>query len=90
MGSEGCAPGREAASAPAAQARFSASSCVATLEQRDEEAGGEGIARGRPVDRLDHRWCRPCDLLAVVEQHRALGTEREGDEAVPARSDSSS
>ena len=53
VGREGCAPKREAASAPAAQERRSASSRARALEQRDEQAGGERVAGGRAVDRVD-------------------------------------
>ena len=55
VGSDGWAPKRDAASAPAAQARRSASSALASLEQRDEQAGRERVAGGRAVDRVDGR-----------------------------------
>ena len=55
---------------------------VAALEQRDEQAGGEGVAGRGAVDDLDLRRRRARDLLAVLEQDRALGAERERDEAV--------
>ena len=57
---------------------------LAPLEQRDEEAGGEGVAGGRAVDRVDGRRLGAGDLLPVLEQHRALGAERDRDEAVAA------
>ena len=64
---------------------------VAPLEQRDEQARGERVARCSAVDDLDARRRRPRDLLPVLEQHRALGAERERDEAVACgASDSSS
>ena len=53
VGSDGCAPWRDAATAPAAHARASASSRSRVLEQRDEETGRERVARGRAVDRVD-------------------------------------
>ena len=84
VGSDGCAPKREAAIAPAAQARRSASSRVAALEQRDEQAGGERVAGGRAVDGVDLRRLGARHLLPVLEQHRALGAERERDQAVAA------
>ena len=62
------------------QARRSASSRVAALEQRDDEARGERVAGAGAVDRLDRRRLRACDLLPVLEQHRAFGAEREADE----------
>ena len=55
---------------------------VTTLEQRDEQTGGERVSRGGAVDGIDPRRRRPRDLLAVLEQHRSLGAERERDEAV--------
>ena len=90
VGSDGCAPKRDAASAPAAHARRSASSRLAALEQRDEQAGGERVAGGGAVDGVDLRRLGARDLLAVLEQHRALGAERDGDEAVAPPSASSS
>ena len=57
---------------------------VAALEQRDEQARGEGIARSGAVDRVDLRRLGARDLLPVLEQHRALGAERHRDEAVAA------
>ena len=58
---------------------------VAALEQRDEQARGEGVAGGGAVDDLDLRRRRARHLLAVLEQDRALGAERERDETVGAR-----
>ena len=40
---------------------------VAALEQRDDEAGGERVARGGAVHRLDRRRRRAGDLAAVLE-----------------------
>ena len=55
VGRDGCAPSRDAASAPAAHARRSASSRGAPLEQRDDEAGGERVAGRGAVDGVDPR-----------------------------------
>ena len=57
---------------------------VATLEQRDDEARGERVAGRGAVDDVDPRRCRARDLLPVLEQHGALGTERQSDEPVGA------
>ena len=84
VGRDGCAPKREAASAPAAQARPQRLLALAALEQRDEQAGGERVAGGSAVDGVDLRRLGTRDLLAVLEQDRALGAERERDEAVAA------
>ena len=54
------------------------------FEQRHDEARGERIARSGAVDRLHGRRRRARDLHPVLEQHRALGAERDRDEAVPA------
>ena len=50
----------------------------------------ESVARGRPVDGLHGRRSSTRDLLPVLEQDGALGTERERDEAVLCESASSS
>ena len=55
---------------------------VATFEQRDEEARGERVSGGGPVDGVDGRRCCPRDLLPVLAEHGALGTERDRDEPV--------
>ena len=89
VGSDGWAPKRDAASAPAAQARRSASWAPA-LEQRHQQARRERVAGGRAVDRLDARRRRTRDLDSVVEEDRALGAERERDEAVDGRTSASS
>ena len=57
---------------------------VEPLEPGDEQAGGEGVAGRRAVDRVDPGWLRARDLLPVLLQHRALGTERHGDDPVAA------
>ena len=71
-GNDGCAPCREAASAPAAHARRSASS-DSTLEQRNEEAGGERVAGRRSVDGVDLRRSSARHLFPALEEHGALG-----------------
>ena len=48
-----------------------------SLEQGDEQAGGEGVPGGRAVDRDDSRGRRTGDLVSVLEQDRSLGPERE-------------
>ena len=85
VGSDGCAPNRDAASAPAAQARRRASSRLAALEQRDQQTGGERVAGRGAVDDLHWRRRRARDLLPVLQQHGALGAERERDEPVAPR-----
>src|ERR687891_419149 len=55
-----------------------------TFEERDEEARRERVPRPGSVDHLHRRRLRARDLLALVEQHRALGAERHGDETVAA------
>ena len=54
------------------------------LEQRHDEARRKRVACGRAVDDLDVRGCGAGDLLPVLEQDRALRSERESDEAVGA------
>ena len=57
---------------------------ISALEQRDEQAGREGVARGGAVDGVDLRRLGARHLLPVVEQQRALGAERHRHEAVAA------
>ncbi len=52
------------------------------LEERDEQTSREGIARRRPVDGVDRRWCRTRDLLPVLVQYGAFGAQRHRQEAV--------
>ncbi len=52
------------------------------LEPRDEQAGGERVSGGGAVDGVDRRRLGAGDLLPVLEQDRALGAERDGDDAV--------
>ena len=52
----------------------------APLEVRDDEAGGERVARRSAVDRFYLRRLCPRDLLAVLEQDGALRSKRERDE----------
>ena len=85
MGSDGCAPCRDAATAPAAHDAPERLVEVSVLEQRDEQAGREGVARGRAVDRFDDGRDGACDLLPVLQQQRPLGAERHRDEPVSAR-----
>ena len=59
---------------------------VAAFEQRDDEAGGEGVARGGPVLDLDARRCGARNLHPVLEQRRAGSSIGDGDE-LPARDD---
>ena len=82
VGREGCAPKRDAARAPAAHDRRSAVSGSRPSSQRDEQAGGEGVAGRRAVDRVHLRRLRPRDLLAVLQQHRPLRSERQGHDPV--------
>ena len=77
VGSDGCAPGREAAIAPGRAGAAQRLLPVAALEQRDDEAGGERVAGGRAVDGLHARRRGARDLAAVLEQDRALGAERQ-------------
>ena len=63
----------------------SASSRSLVLEQRDEKAGRERVAGGRAVDRFHVGRAGARDLLSVLEQQRALGSERHRDEPVSAR-----
>ena len=83
VGREGCAPRREAASAPAAHARASASprsrpSSSETTRQRGERVTGCGA-----VHSLDARGGRARDLDAVLEERGSLGAVGDGDELSP-------
>jgi hypothetical protein len=40
---------------------------LAALEQRDNEARGERVARGRSVDRVHERRARARDLPAILQ-----------------------
>jgi len=59
---------------------------VPALEQRDHEAGRECVARSRPVERMDVRWPRACDLPPVLEERGSFGAVGDRDE-LPARDD---
>ena len=80
VGSDVCAPKRDAASAPGDARAAERLLRAAPLEQRDDETGGERVARGGAVDRLDRRRRRARDLLPVLEQDRPLGAERDRDQ----------
>ena len=54
---------------------------VATLEERDDEAGGERVAGAGAVDGLDGRRLGARDLRPVLEQDRSFGAERQTDES---------
>ena len=87
VGRDGCAPKREAASAPAAHARRSASSLLPALEQRDEQARGERVAGGRsrrPRRPAAARRAPPPPRPRAARRPRA---ERDGDQPVPAAQD---
>ena len=60
---------------------------ISPLQQRHDERRAERVARGGAVDGVDRRRLCPCDLLAGLEQHRALGAERERDQTLVGGSD---
>src|SRR5207247_562089 len=53
---------------------------VATLEQRDDEARGEGVSGRGPVDDRDRGRRRARDLAAALEERRALRAVGDRDE----------
>ena len=78
--------GKAGAERGPARRRRRAAQCFLGLEplqQRNEQAGGECVACGRAVDRVDGRWLGTGDLLFVLEQDRPLGAESDRDKAVP-------
>ena len=81
VGSEVWAPKREAASAPAAHARRSDSSRARPSSSETTRQAVNASPAASAVDRLDRGRLGPRHLLPVLEQHGALGAERETDEA---------
>ena len=81
VGSDGCAPSREAASAPAAHARASASmrGRPSTIETASVAQNASPAAVPSTASTGGRR--RPGHLPPALEEHRALLAEREGEQA---------
>ena len=77
VGSDGCAPGREAAIAPAAQARRSASSRSLPSSIETTRHAVNASPAAVPSTACTRRCVGPSDLLAALEQDRALFAERQ-------------
>ena len=77
VGSDGCAPGRDAASAPAAQARRSASSRGRPSSSETTRQAVNASPAAVPSTASTGGGVGARDLLPVLEQHRALGAERQ-------------
>ena len=83
VGSDGCAPKRDAARAPAAHARRSASSCARPSSSETSRHAVKASPGAVPSTASTGGGSRPRDLLAVLEQDGALGAEGQRDEPVP-------
>ena len=52
---------------------------LAPFEERDDEAGREGVPGARPVDRLDFGRRGARNLFTVIQKQCTLGAQREGE-----------
>ena len=86
VGSDGCAPSREAATAPAAHARASASSRGRPSSSDTTRQAANASPAAVPSTPVDERRHGAGDLDAVLEERRPLRAVRDGDE-LPARDD---
>ena len=80
VGSDGCAPNWDAAIAPAAHARRSASSGSRPSRSETTRQAVNASPAAVPSIATTRRWPRARDLLSALEQHGALLAHRHGNQ----------